>query len=156
MTLARMIVKLDSDQLHLRLQSILEQQWDVSIPVAGNSMQPLWQHNRDSVVLKSCERHELKKGDVVLYRRSTGQIVLHRIVKINQESYDLCGDAQVDIERNLPKSCVLAVMVEFYRKGKRYSSRQPLYRMYSLIWGWLRPLRRAAINAVRYRRRFSS
>lgn len=61
MTLDRKLTKLDSEKLHPILQSTLEQQWDISLPVTGNSMQPLWMHNRDSVVLTSCDPYTLKK-----------------------------------------------------------------------------------------------
>ncbi|MCM3633402.1 S24/S26 family peptidase [Paenibacillus camelliae] len=156
MTLDRKLIKLDSEKLHPILQSTLEQQLDISLPVTGNSMQPLWMHNRDSVVLTPCDPYTLKKGDVVLYRRATGQIVLHRIVKVNEESYDLCGDAQVDIERGLPKRQVLAVMTSFTRNGRQYSNKQLSYVLYSVLWHLLRPARRAVRSGYRRWRRLTA
>lgn len=44
------------------LVPMLEDNLDVLIPVSGNSMYPLWKHNRDSVVVTSCNPYALKKG----------------------------------------------------------------------------------------------
>lgn len=143
------IVKLDSDRLSAMIVTMLEQQWKIAIPVTGNSMYPLWKHHRDSVVLASCNPHALKKGDIALYRRSTGQVVLHRIVKVHEDSYDMCGDSQSEIERHLLKSNVMAVTTSFIRKGKEYNCNQFGYRMYTALWLRIRPLRKAIRKGIR-------
>ena len=55
----------------------------VSIPVSGNSMCPFL-HPGDQVFLEK-PQGALKKGDVVLFTRLTGQYVLHRIRKVNPD-----------------------------------------------------------------------
>lgn len=133
-------MKLDSDRLALLLEPMLEQ-WDVQIPVAGNSMRPLWRHARDSALLRSCDVYSLKKGDIALYRRATGQVVLHRIVRVNADSYHMCGDAQSVLERHVPKAHVLAVVAAFTRKGRDYRCDQLPHRAYAALWIWLFPIR---------------
>ncbi|UQZ85820.1 hypothetical protein SK3146_05109 [Paenibacillus konkukensis] len=138
----RSSAKITPDQLSALLLPMLELNWNVAIPVTGNSMYPLWKHGRDEVVLTKCDPYALKKGDIVLYRRSTGQMVLHRIVKVRPDSYDMCGDAQSQIESKLPQKNVMAVVTSFTRKGREYSCGQFRYRVYASVWMWILRLRR--------------
>ncbi len=123
------------------IEESFRQGMTVTLGVTGNSMFPLFRHQRDSVILSPCDPHTLRRGDVPLYRRLDGRFILHRIIKAERDTYTLAGDAQRELERNLPKECVLAVVTGFIRKGKTVSCRHPLYRAYSTLWMWLRPLR---------------
>ena len=51
------------------------------VPITGTSMLPLLKEGRDLVELESCSQERLKKGDVVLYKKNDGTLVLHRIIK---------------------------------------------------------------------------
>lgn len=128
---------------------ILDENIDVTIMVTGNSMFPLWKHKRDTVVLSKCAKTALQKGDIPLYRRDTGQFVLHRIIKVNNDSYNLCGDAQTQIEYNLKKDNILAVVKAFTRKGKEYSCNNPWYRLYTVLWLKLLPVRGVILKVCR-------
>ena len=125
----------------------------VTLGVTGNSMLPLFRHGRDSVILSPCNPETLKRGAVPLYRRPDGQFILHRILRVKKDTYTLAGDAQTELETGLPKTCVLAVMTGFVRKGKTVSCRHPLYRLYSTVWMLVRPLRPWIFRAAsRWRR----
>ena len=113
----------------------------VTLPVTGGSMRPLFFHKRDSVVLSACDPYALKRGDVPLYRRDNGQYVLHRIVRVGNDTYTLTGDAQWKLEVGLPKQNVVAVMTGFIRKGRAVDCRNFGYRLYVAAWMCLRPLR---------------
>ena len=82
----------------------------------GQSMLPTIEEGVDAVDLSY--PFKLKKYDIVLYKREEGKYVLHRIVKEHGEYYDMCGDAQLDIEKNVPKSNVIAVVSAIHRKDK--------------------------------------
>ncbi len=125
----------------------------VTLPVTGNSMRPLFFHKRDSVVLSACDPSSLKRGDVPLYRRDNGVYVLHRIVRVDEYTYTLTGDAQWELEVGLPKENVLAVMTGFIRKGKEVDCRRFGYRVYVAVWMWLRPLRPLIVRTWRCLRR---
>lgn len=112
----------------------------VTLPVTGHSMQPLFLHKRDCAVLSPCEPSALRRGDVPLYQRPDGQYILHRIVRVEKECYVFAGDAQCETER-LPKTCVLAVMTGFIRKGRSVTCRSVRYRLYAWCWMLLRPVR---------------
>lgn len=142
-------VHLPGEKFASLLLPLLEEKRDVEITVAGNSMYPLWKHGRDSVVLAGCDRYALKKGDVPLYRRPSGQLVLHRIVRVNELTYEMCGDAQTRIEYDLPKENVIAVVKSFTRKGKQYRCDHLAYRAYAGLWPRLRPLRSFANTSCR-------
>ncbi|MBO5929506.1 MAG: S24/S26 family peptidase [Clostridia bacterium] len=110
-----------------------------TIPVAGNSMWPLFSHKRDCAVLSPVDG-DLRRGDVPLYRRPDGKYVLHRIIRVTKDEYVFTGDAQTQLER-LPKTCVVAVMTAFVRKGKTVDCCNKWYRFYSHSWMLVRPLR---------------
>ncbi len=123
------------------IEESFRQGMTVTLGVTGNSMLPLFRHQRDSVILSACDPKTLRRGDVPLYRRPDGRFILHRILKVERDTYTLAGDAQNELEIGLPMDCVLAVMTGFIRKGKTISCRHPLYRLYSTAWMLLRPVR---------------
>lgn len=147
-------VSLSPEKFSSLLVPMLAENRDVVVPVTGNSMYPLWKHRRDSVVLSSCDKFGLKKGDITLYRRPSGQIVLHRIVKVNKDSYDMCGDAQTRIEPKVPKENMLAVVISFTRNGKEFQSDHIVYKTYKHIWLLTLPLRRMMAKSFRILRSF--
>ena len=123
------------------IEESFRQGMTVTLGVTGNSMLPLFRDKRDSVILAACDPKALRRGDVPLYRRPDGRFILHRILKVENETYTLAGDAQKELEVGLPKTCVIAVMTGFIRKGKTVSCRSLPYRMYSTLWMLLRPVR---------------
>lgn len=131
------------------LLKMLAENIDVTITVTGDSMFPLWRHKRDTVVLTKCDKTTLKKGDIPLYRRTTGQYVMHRIIKVNHESYNLCGDAQTQIEYNLPTENVIAVVKAFTRKEKNYCCSDLRYKTYTVLWMRLFSCRRIILKCYR-------
>lgn len=104
-------------------------------------MLPLLKQGRDSFTVREVKPDEsCKIWDVVLYKRGT-HYVLHRIIKIYNDSYDILGDNCIGIERRIPKTDVLGVMTEFTHKGKRCTTRDLRYRLYVFLWCRLYPVR---------------
>ncbi len=132
------------------IEDSLRQGLRVTLTVSGRSMRPLFSHKRDSVILSACDPYSLKRGDVPLYRRDDGQYVLHRIVRVSENGYTLTGDAQWELETDLPKDHVLAVMTGFVRKGKTVDCDNFGYRVYVALWLWLLPLRPHIVRAFRF------
>lgn len=58
----------------------------------GDSMLPLIRQGRDLLEIVPKPAGRLHRYDVPLYRRSSGQYVLHRILKVRPQDYVLCGD----------------------------------------------------------------
>ena len=63
----------------------------------GVSMMPLLREDRDVMIIERVTGR-LKKYDVPLYKRPNGQYVLHRILKVREKDYVICGDHCVDKE----------------------------------------------------------
>ena len=83
---------------------------------AGNSMRPLIEEDKDTVVIVPPE-FPLKKLDVPLYKRG-GKYVLHRIVHVGKNSYITCGDNCVRFERGITPDKIVGVLCGFYHNGK--------------------------------------
>lgn len=130
------------------VQACLNNGSEVILIVTGNSMRPMLRHGRDQVILKQCDPHRLQVGDLPLYRRASGQIVLHRVVGLGASTYTMCGDAQAQKEYGVPCSAVLAVVSGFYRRGKQVSCDSFSYRVYVRCWLALRPLRPFLLRCV--------
>ena len=107
----------------------------------GSSMRPLFKTNRDVVILKRCDA-EPKKYDVVLYKDGTGKYILHRIVRVSDKCFVIRGD-NTFINERVSKNCILAVLTEFNRKGKKHLVTDRGYRLYARIWNFIYPIRPA-------------
>ena len=117
----------------------------------GVSMLPLIKQGRDSFTVREVKQGEsCKLWDVVLYKRGTDQYVLHRIIKVYDDSYDILGDNCIGIERGIKKTDVLGVMTDFTHKGKQYKTDDIGYRLY--VWLWCRPYKlRIFLKKIRMR-----
>ncbi len=127
------------------IEQLLAQGNSIQIRPQGYSMYPVLLPGRDEVVVEPVTQRELKRGDVVLYRRvaeDTGHIlVLHRIWKVKDDGIYLVGDNQKEIEGPLMKSQMKGIMAGMYRKGKYISAQNPWYRILTYGWLLLRPVR---------------
>ena len=112
---------------------------NVKFSPRGVSMLPMLRQGIDSVELAGVP-NKLEKYDIVLYRRDSGQYVLHRIVGTNG-TYTCIGDAQFDKEFGIRRDQIIAVVTSFYRGGRRCSVGNPLYRLYCCIWHYSRGIR---------------
>ena len=104
-------------------------------PIAGTSMMPLLKEGRDRVELEPCSQERLKKGDVVLYKKNDGTLVLHRIIKTeNREFFTVLGDHQFKNAERLNKNQIIAVACGFFIKGRYVNEKTRWYRLYKKIW----------------------
>ena len=104
-------------------------------PIAGTSMMPLLKEGRDRVELKPYCHERLKKGDVVLYKKNDGTLVLHRIIKTeNGEFFTVLGDHQFNNDEWVNNNQIIAVACGFFIKGRYVTEKTRWYRMYKKIW----------------------
>ncbi len=136
------------------MQSVFDDGKTVKITASGGSMRPLLRSGIDAVVLGRCDDAEsLKKYDVPLYRRDDGKCVLHRIVAVHDDCFDMCGDAQINIERGVKKSAVCAKAVGFYSHGHYFSADGIVQKAYATLWCAVLPYRFKIAKIVRFFRR---
>ena len=98
----------------------------------GISMRPFIRQGRDVMIIERPSAR-LKKYDVPLYKRGD-QYVLHRIIKVNPDSYDIIGDNCVNIERGIKDEQVIGVLTGIIRRGKEYSLDNLGYKLYCHLW----------------------
>ena len=74
-------------------EEILEKEGRLIYTNVGTSMLPLIRQGKDLLIIEPPDGR-LKKYDIPLYRRDSGQYVLHRVLKVREQDYVLCGDHQ--------------------------------------------------------------
>ena len=127
-----------------QLLGLLEDTESVPLVISGSSMTPFLVHGRDTVYLSKAT-HPLKKGDMILYRRDNGAYILHRIFRVEGETYTLAGDAQTRLEPGVRQDQVLAVVRAVCRKGKIRRSGSFWWDFFERIWIRMISLRPAAM-----------
>ena len=99
----------------------------------GDSMMPLLRQKRDLVVIeRTCGR--CRKYDVPLYKRDSGQYVLHRILKVRKNDYVVCGDHRWQREYGVTDRHIIGVLTAVVRDGREISVRDARYRIYVHLW----------------------
>lgn len=117
---------------------LAEGQKSVPVPVAGTSMCPFL-HPGDTVYLNLPDR-ALRKGDIVLFTRASGQYILHRISGVIPNGYLLLGDNQATPEP-VPAERIRAI-VTHCRRGDKYTAPGSIsWWFYEKVWLWLTPFR---------------
>ena len=128
-----------------QLPSLLKEVKAVPLVISGNSMLPFLIHKRDTVYLSEI-KGELKKGDIVLYKRNDGSYILHRIYKVEGNFFQLIGDAQPIIEKGIRREQIIAKVTEIKRKGKLINEKSLFWKFFQKIWLNIIPLRAVLIK----------
>ena len=126
-----------------KFEDVISEQGKLVYTNVGDSMYPFIK-KRDLLVIEKINS-PLKKYDVPLYKRDTGQYVLHRIVKIKNGEYYICGDNRDHLERGIEDRHIIGLLTEIVRDGKTISVYSSKYRFYKLFL----PLRRFRLS-IRY------
>lgn len=101
----------------------------------GVSMLPMLKQGRDTFTVRAVENGETcKRWDVVLYKRPPERYVLHRIIRVYEDGYDILGDNCIGIESHIPKENIIGVLTEFTHKNKSYKISDIQYLLYVILW----------------------
>lgn len=120
-------------------------------PTVGSSMQPLLQQGKTRVVLVPLSR-PLKKGDLPLYVRPSGEYVLHRVVRVEDGVCYMRGDHCYEPAERVEKAQLLGVVESVIREdGSSFPVTALGYRLYAAVWMGSYPLR-FVWNALRHPR----
>ena len=112
----------------------------LSLCAQGVSMQPTIIGGRDIMKLGRLDTPE--RHDVVLYRRASGEYVLHRIVGQDGDGYIMCGDSQITLERGIARDMMIAKLVAVQRGDKEISTVGAKNRARGRYMAFLRGVRR--------------
>lgn len=121
-------------------EEIIERDGRLIYTNKGDSMMPLIKEGRDLLVIEKTEGR-LKRFDVPLYRRDSGQYVLHRILMVRQNDYVICGDNRVDLEYGITDRHIIGVLIAVIRNGKELTVKSTKYKLYVYCWYLLFPVR---------------
>jgi hypothetical protein len=108
---------------------VIEKGGEFRLYPRGISMEPLLHAGDDSVMLG--EVGEINVGDVLFYRRTNGDFVLHRLIEKRGDTLTMCGDHQMALEFGILPSQVFAKMVGYYKKDVYHSVDEPEYLEYA-------------------------
>lgn len=135
------------------IEQALEKEEHIFLQTSGVSMEPLLHHRKSTVMIKKPSKAP-EKYDVVLYKRPAGEYVLHRIVKVREKDYLICGDNGIYKEPVL-RECILGVMTGFYPdEGETFiSCEDEAYKDYVRTWDRRYIARRAKAWLGRVRRK---
>jgi hypothetical protein len=111
----------------------------------GDSMWPLIRQGKDLLVIEPVHGR-LRKYDVPLYKRDSGQYVLHRILEVRRDDYVICGDNRSRKEYGITDRHIIGVLTGIVRSGKTVSVKNKWYRLYVHIWCDFFPLRSLIIR----------
>ena len=130
------------------LEQLLEEGNQFRVKPQGYSMYPLLVPGRDEVVIEQEDPSRLHRGDIVLFRREGSILVLHRICRRRGDNFFMVGDNQKQVEGPIGITQIKGKVTTLIRGGRTISAENRLYRIYSFIWLWLRPLRPALSKMV--------
>ena len=119
--------------------------------VTGTSMRPFISPKGDTVYLASCEKGDVKKGDILLFKRNNGSVVLHRVRRVDGDKYIMNGDAQNWCE-STDHEHVIARVIEYTHNGKRVdpnSSGQKIIRAFWYPTYKVRPYMIAGLRKIK-------
>lgn len=142
----RELVKVKAAELFSLVDEILRNDEKAWITVTGMSMYPFLREGEDSVELSSVDYDAVKKGDIVLIRRESGQYVLHRLLKKEKNCFYIVGDAQQWVEGPLGPEQLLAYVTSIKRGKRIITCNNLILKCAVSIWLVLIPFRRSAMR----------
>lgn len=117
-------------------------------------MMPLIKQDRDLLIIEPVHGR-LKKYDVPLYKRDNGQYVLHRILKVREQDYVICGDNRWSKEYGITDKHIIGVLTAVVRDGKEISVNDRKYKLYVHLWCDLFPVRAFVVHVIHKLKRIS-
>ena len=120
------------------------------IPIKGTSMRPFYLSGRTFVEL--AKPHDLKKKDAVLYLNNHGNYILHRIIKIKEDTLVIRGDA-LKKKEYVKKENVIAKITRHQHNKAWVEETARTFRIKLTLWQLLSPVRRPLLKLERRLRR---
>jgi len=128
------------------LRSLTEEGKECRILVTGSSMAPFLIHGRDYAFFKKPDR-DPKRGDIVFYQRKNGAYILHRVLRVHDGSFDMIGDNQSEVEKNIGRDQIFAVVTKVSRKGRMIGPGDFWWKFFAGFWLAVIPFRRFLAGA---------
>ena len=123
-----------------RFEDVIERDGKLVYTNVGDSMRPLIRQGKDLIIIEK-PQGRLKKYDVPLYKRDSGQYVMHRILKVRENDYVICGDNRYSKEYGITDKHIIGVLTAIVHDGKEISMTDWKYKAYIHLWCDLFPVR---------------
>ena len=111
-----------------KFEDIIAEQGKLIYTNAGDSMYPTILP-RDLLVIEAVTK-PLKKYDIPLYKRDSGQYVLHIIIDIKDNSYVICGDNRTFVEHGITDKHIIGVLTAIVRNGQTIAVTTPKHKLW--------------------------
>lgn len=134
-------IKVNNQELIGLMIEHLNQNQEVSFRIQGVSMMPFFKHQKTIVTLKKEDSY--KRLDVVLFLYQDAYI-LHRIIKIENDTYYLRGDGSYRVEKTT-KEQIFGKVIHHETDGKTTKN----YDKKVKLWLFFTPLRKILLKFVR-------
>lgn len=132
-----------------RFEDVIKRDGRLVYTNVGDSMRPLIRQDMDILIIEKYEGR-LKKYDVPLYKRDSGQYVLHRILKVRPNDYVICGDNRYSKEYGITDRHIVGVLTAVVRDGKEIPITDWWYRIYVHLWCDFFPIRAFILKAKHF------
>lgn len=146
---------LNLDEMDDIISAVIKNDGKVSIIASGVSMEPFIKNKKDVVTLIGAGR-KLRKGDVPLYRRGNGKVVLHRVIGEDKNGYIMRGDNQWTNEYGIKDENILALLYSVKKGSREFKKGSAFCRLYEFFLPLIRLVKKSKnfiiIRAKRLRR----
>ena len=112
----------------------------IAVFTSGISMWPLLRAHEDYAIMEYPER-ELQKGDIVVFHRTDGKEVAHRICWMDETTIETIGDNCDAPDKKFPRSSVAGLVTAVCRKGRTIQVDTRFWRFYGRFMIWSNPVR---------------
>ncbi len=127
------------DVRHSTIPAELAAGRSVTYFTVGTSMLPLLRERQTHATISPLT--EARRGDIILYIRKNGALVLHRCIKADDACYYMRGDHTYGLE-SIRKEQAIGVVTHIYRKDKYFDVQtNAAYKLYAALWGAIYPFR---------------
>ncbi len=140
-------------------EELLDKQGYLVYTSVGISMLPLIRQCRDLVEIRPKDPDKrCKRYDVVLFK-SGDKYILHRVLKVRDKDYVICGDHNIWCEKGITDQQILGVMTRLKRDERQITPDNSFYKFYVHLWCDFYPVRAAilycmmVVRVARYRLR---
>lgn len=138
-------VALPNEEMFDRIKELVAAGHHVTFRVKGNSMNPFLLDGRDEAMVSPFKEKEIIPGVLILAKDHAGRVILHRVIRINKENIVMMGDGNCHGTEVTRIDMVAGIVTGVVRKGKRISCRSWQWKLASLLWSILTPVRRWAL-----------
>ncbi len=130
-----------SDEITNSIKETVARGGSFPLVVTGTSMLPFLEDGKDVVWLSACRPENIKKGDILLFERNDGKLVLHRVSQVLPNGmFEMNGDG-LSWSEKIDAQSIIAVVTYIERNGKKLPCDNSFYNLKVSLWQSMMPVR---------------